>query len=97
MSKIRILNLCHKKSILVDIYRQFLLSETISSRIGKAMSYLLWLWSWETMTDAFKATKLHENYQTHLKSDFLRWSSERWHMMEKIPILIFRPELPYSE
>ena len=26
MSEIRILNLCHKKSILVDIYRQLLLS-----------------------------------------------------------------------
>ena len=31
------------------------------------------------------------------KSDFLRWPSERWHMMEKMPILIFRPEIPYSE
>ena len=23
--------------------------------------------------------------------------SERWHLMEKMPILIFRPEIPYSE
>ena len=36
MSEIRILKLCHKKSILVDIYSQSLLSETISSSIGKA-------------------------------------------------------------
>ena len=32
-----------------------------------------------------------------LKSDFFWRPSERWHMMEKMPILIFRPEIPYSE
>ena len=31
MSEIRILNLCHKESILVDIYRQSLLSIYVSS------------------------------------------------------------------
>ena len=31
MSEIRILNLCHKKSILVDIYRQSLLTIIVNS------------------------------------------------------------------
>ena len=34
---------------------------------------------------------------TLLKSDFFWRPSERWHMMEKMRILIFRPEIPYSE
>ena len=33
MSEIRILNLCHKKSILVDIYRQSLLSRKFDRRV----------------------------------------------------------------
>ena len=32
-----------------------------------------------------------------IKSDFLWRPSERWHMMEKMPVFIFCPEIPYSE
>ena len=41
MSEIRILNLCHKKTILVDIYRQSLLTDFLTIRKGnKENSYL---------------------------------------------------------
>ena len=33
MSEIRILNLCHKKTILVDIYRQSLLSSSVRDKV----------------------------------------------------------------
>ena len=35
MSEIRILNLCHKKSILVDIYRQSLLKSLLKAKSKK--------------------------------------------------------------
>ena len=31
------------------------------------------------------------------KSAFFSRPREKWHMMEKMPILIFRPEIPYDE
>ena len=34
---------------------------------------------------------------TLLKSDFLRLPTERWHMVEIMPIVIFRSEIPYKE
>ena len=34
---------------------------------------------------------------TTIKSAFFSRPREKWHMMEKMPILIFRPEVPYDE
>ena len=35
--------------------------------------------------------------QRDFKSAFFSRPREKWHMMEKMPILIFRPEIPYGE
>ena len=57
-------------------------------------------------SDGGKSTKMsfknvrygsQKTVSNHLKSAFFSRPREKWHMMEKMPILIFRPEVPYDE
>ena len=49
-----------------------------------------------TPVDVLERVAYNEEFLP-FKSGFFWRPSERWHMMEKMPTLIFRPEISYSE